>query len=80
MKPFDLKKAASSAWRALKYFVKHRSLAVSEGVKAQRLKVCDSCPYLHRWGRLHQCRVCTCLVHAKAGLITESCPKNLWTS
>lgn len=79
MKFPDLKKAAVALWRAAKYFAKHRSLTVSPSEKARRLKICDSCPYLHRWGRLHQCRVCTCLVHAKAALVTEDCPKNLWT-
>ena len=80
MKFPNLKKATAALWRAAKYFVKHRSLTVSRDVRKQRLAVCEACPYLYHWGHLKQCRVCTCLVHAKVALVTEACPKKLWTS
>ncbi len=79
MKFPNIKKAAIAFWLAAKYFYKHHSLTVLHEVKKHRLAVCESCPYMYKWGNFRQCSVCTCLIHAKVGLITESCPKKLWT-
>ena len=79
MKFPKIKHALKALWRAARYYAKHRTLTVSDAVKAKRLATCGACPYLYKWGNLHQCRICTCLVHAKARLVTEDCPKKLWT-
>lgn len=63
------------------YFINHK-IRVSRKEKARRLEVCKACPYSTTWAfrneSFRQCLVCTCLVEAKAELITEECPKGLW--
>lgn len=47
---------------------------VSDAVYGQRVGVCHGCGEFNHF----QCRICKCLIWAKAKLATEDCPKRLW--
>lgn len=62
-------------------FLRGRPLFVTEEIKDSRVSVCGACPYSQQHYNnpaFLQCTVCGCLVHPKAALQTEKCPKNLW--
>jgi hypothetical protein len=46
----------------------------SRNIQDRRLNRCDICLYYEEG----QCKICKCLVFAKAMLATEKCPKGFW--
>lgn len=47
---------------------------VSESVKEERLKVCDSCEEQELFFGKKRCKICLCFLDAKASLIDQTCP------
>lgn len=71
-------KATGSAMRLAGSALQGKSVFVSGEILNARIATCkahsESC-YDSRWGR---CRECNCIIHLKARLVTESCPKQFW--
>ena len=41
-----------------------------------RIDICKSCPQLRP--RIHQCKVCGCIMPAKVWFMGEKCPEGKW--
>ena len=71
-------KATGSTMRLAASVLYGRPVFVSSEILHARIAICEahneSC-FDPRWAR---CRECNCIVHLKARLATEKCPKNFW--
>lgn len=79
MKIPNIFKAFGATVRAARFFWATGRIHVKDTDRKERLAVCSVCPHVIKiTDSIWQCGVCTCFLQAKAGLITEKCPKNLW--
>ena len=68
-KPYGVKDVAIDA-------ILGRIEFVTPEVRAERLKICDGCPFLNK--KLMKCEACGCFVKAKTKFKESSCPKGKW--
>lgn len=61
-------------------------LLVTEQKKAQRMTICNSCPFIIPSTKVFfiaidkpRCSVCSCVLAWKTSLKNQQCPKGYWT-
>jgi hypothetical protein len=65
---------AASFGKSMAQFAADGFQTVERSAYASRLNICQSCDQLSGY----QCAACGCLVHAKAWLPHEACPRGKW--
>lgn len=68
--------ALAAALRAAWWKFRGYRVLVTDPEYMQRITRCFNCEHFS-W-ESEQCKVCTCLVHAKCLLASEQCPKKFW--
>lgn len=51
-------------------------IAASQELLLTRLQVCSGCPEYDKY--MDTCKICWCVIHIKARLQGEECPKKKW--
>lgn len=70
--------ALASAGASGLRFLWHGATMVGRDVYDERLRICAECPQHMTTLGVRRCRVCKCVLAAKAAFPHESCPVGLW--
>ena len=70
----QLANVSLSLFNVITQAIKTGEIRESNGVIESRVTICNGCEYL----KDNRCSECGCFIALKAGLKSESCPRNLW--
>ena len=75
-RPFGVKKTGQNFMMSMANVVKSGGKHVTEEVRQERIRLCESCE--HFQGKTRQCGICRCFLDLKTRFSTEECPIGRW--